>query len=106
MNNVQENCSQGLFQIAKYHRFDAMCPTLNLCPLVNPTIHQISDVLLFGINHMAHSMESETFVDFQGKKTASLLDHISRFLKLCSHIQLLPVISLPGISPMQLKFFR
>ena len=26
--------------------------------------------------------------------------------KLCSHMQLLPVISLPGISPMQLKFFR
>ena len=28
------------------------------------------------------------------------------YQKLCSHVQLLPVISLPGISPMQLKFFR
>ena len=38
-------------------------------------------------------------------QTLVFLGSVSR-LKLCSHMQLLPVISLPGISPMQLKFFR
>ena len=32
--------------------------------------------------------------------------NLSMWVKLCSHMQLLPVISLPGISPMQLNFFR